>query len=152
LSHFQEFDENDGQKITPLVIAARNGRYSVCSMLLKNFSPNIEKECTIKVDGHLVHGATALWCAAGSAPINVVKLLIKSGADVNHKTRTSSTPLRAACFDGRLHVIKYLVTHNADINLANMYNNTCLMIASYKGYSDVVSTNCFLFGLSRGSN
>jgi Fem-1 homolog b len=113
-------------------------------MLLTNFSPNIEKECVIKFDGHLVHGATALWCAAGSGHLNVVKLLIKNGADVNHKTRTNSTPLRAACFDGRLDIIKYLVAHKAAINLANTYNNTCLMISSYKGHLDVVSKQCFL--------
>lgn len=72
--------------------------------------------------------------------LNVVKLLIQYGANVNHKTLTQSTPLRAACFDGRLDIVKYLVLHKAEINLTNAYNNTCLMISSYKGHTDVV---CF---------
>lgn len=89
---------------------------------------------------------------------------MQHGADVNHKTKTLSTPLRAACFDGkfnfiisnetekktiflstigRLDIVKYLVAHNAEINLGNTYNNTCLMISSYKGHTDVVSGRIF---------
>lgn len=133
----QEFYEPDGQSFTPLVIAARNGRFKTVSMLM-NFMPDLERECTVKFDGHIVQGATALWCASGSGHLNVVKLLVQSGANVNHQTKTKSTPLRAACFDGRLDIVKYLVTHNADINLANAFNNTCLMISSYKGHTEVV--------------
>lgn len=67
--------------------------------------------------------------------LSVIKLLVKNGADVNYRTDTDSTPLRAACFDGRLDIVQYLVNHNANVNLANAYNNTCLMISSYKGSS-----------------
>lgn len=72
----------------------------------------------------------------------MVKLLVKAGADVNHTTKTSSTPLRAASFDGRLDIVKYLITHKANIHLANKYNNTCLMIAAFKGHVEVL--NCLL--------
>jgi Fem-1 homolog b len=76
-----------------------------------------------------------------------VKTLVGFKANVNHLTRTNSTPLRAACFDGRLDIVKYLTDHSADINIANKYNNTCLMIAAYKGHIDIVS-----FLLERGAN
>ncbi len=66
--------------------------------------------------------------------MKVVKALVKAGADVNHPTKTFSTPLRAASFDGRLDIVKYLIKHKANIHLANKYNNTCLMIAAFKGY------------------
>lgn len=97
----QSFNEDDGQTFTPLVIAARYGRYKVVKMLLSNFKPDLEMECTVKFDGHIVQGATAIWCAAGSGHLNIVKLLRQHGANVNHKTKTNSTPLRAACFDGK---------------------------------------------------
>lgn len=71
--------------------------------------------------------------------MNVVKTLVKAGANVNHPTKTNSTPLRAACFDGRLDIIKYLIDHNADIHISNKFNNTCLMMAAYKGHLDVVN-------------
>merc|ERR1719204_2773928 len=49
-------------------------------------------------------------------------------------TKTNSTPLRAACFDGHFEIVKYLVEHNADIEVANRHGHTCLMIACYKGH------------------
>ena len=50
-----------------------------------------------------------------------------------------STPLRAACFDGRLDIVKYLVeTGKGDLNIANKFNNTCLMIAAFKGHLKVL--------------
>uniref|UniRef100_A0A336M0K2 Protein fem-1 homolog B n=1 Tax=Culicoides sonorensis TaxID=179676 RepID=A0A336M0K2_CULSO len=135
----QKFVEEDGQTFTPLVIAAKNGRYKVVRMLLKNY-PNIdlEAECAVNFDGHIVHGVGALWAAAGSGHLTIVKLLIHHGADVNHQTQTDSTPLRAACFEGRLDVVEYLVAHGADLNIANAFNNSCLMIASFKGHTSVV--------------
>lgn len=139
--------EEDGQCFTPLCIAARYGRYKAVKMLLTNFKPDIEKRCTVRFDGHIVPGATALWCAASSGHLNVVKLLVQSGSNVNHLTDTHSTPLRGACFDGRLDIVHYLVSHNADINITNTYNNTCLMISSYKGHTDVVE-----FLLASGAN
>ena len=59
-----------------------------------------------------------------------------------------STPLRAACFDGRLDIVKYLVeTGKGDFNIANKFNNTCLMIAAFKGHVNVLE-----YLLSRGVN
>lgn len=63
---FQDFDDDDGQKFTPLVVAAKNGQYAAVKTMLMNYKPNIERECVVKFDGNIVHGATALWCAAGS--------------------------------------------------------------------------------------
>uniref|UniRef100_A0A4W3IXF2 Protein fem-1 homolog B n=2 Tax=Callorhinchus milii TaxID=7868 RepID=A0A4W3IXF2_CALMI len=77
-------------------------------------------------------------CAAGAGHLEVVRLLVGRGANVNHTTVTNSTPLRAACFDGRLDIVRYLVENSANIGIANKYDNTCLMIAAYKGHSDVV--------------
>lgn len=63
---FQEFFEDDGQIMTPLVAACRYGREKVVELLLANYKIELEKRCTVKFDGHIVHGASALWVAAGS--------------------------------------------------------------------------------------
>lgn len=52
--------------MTPLVAACRYGREKVVEMLLANYKIDLEKRCTVKFDGHIVHGASALWVAAGS--------------------------------------------------------------------------------------
>nr|CAD7401983.1 unnamed protein product [Timema cristinae] len=139
--------EEDGQRCTPLIIAARHGHEKVVKMIVQKFKPDLEQEGIVKFDGYVIEGASSLWCAAGAGHLNVVKTLVKMGADVNHPTKTNSTPLRAACFDGRLDVVRYLTDHHANIHLANKYNNTCLMIAAYKGHLDIVS-----FLLEKGAN
>ena len=70
---------------------------------------------------------------SGAGHFAVVQTLVAAGADVNHPTATLSTPLRAACFDGRLDIVQYLAEHGADIHLANKYNNTCLVSAEGGG-------------------
>lgn len=85
-----------------------------------------------------IEGLLFIYNLPGAGHLKVVKALVKAGADVNHTTKTFSTPLRAASFDGRLDIVKYLIEHKADIHLANKYNNTCLMIAAFKGHLEVV--------------
>ncbi|XP_052453780.1 protein fem-1 homolog B [Carassius gibelio] len=127
-----------GQRSTPLIIAARNGHDKVVRLLLDHYKVDTEQTGTVRFDGYIIDGATALWCAAGAGHFEVVRLLVSHNANVNHTTLTNSTPLRAACFDGRLDIVRYLVEHKANLSIANKYGNTCLMIAAYKGHTDVV--------------
>lgn len=57
---------------------------------------------------------------------------------MNNTTKTNSTPLRAACFDGHLDIARLLVRNGADIEIANRHGHTCLMIACYKGHLEIV--------------
>nr|XP_023670921.1 protein fem-1 homolog B [Paramormyrops kingsleyae] len=139
--------QHAGQRSTPLIIAARNGHAKVVRLLLDHYGVDTEQTGTVRFDGYVIDGATALWCAAGAGHFEVVHLLVLHNANVNHTTVTKSTPLRAACFDGRLAIVRYLVDHHADISIANKYDNTCLMIAAYKGHADVVR-----FLLERGAD
>ena len=71
--------------------------------------------------------------------VKTVQRLVKAGAEVNHTTTSNSTPLRAACFEGKLDIVAFLVEEGrADVNIANKYENTCLMISAYKGHEDIV--------------
>lgn len=64
--------------------------------------------------------------------------MVQKGAQVNHTTRSKSTPLRAACYHGRLDIVKYLVHHGANVNMVNNFNNTCLMISAHRGHKEIV--------------
>lgn len=54
----------DGQRCTSLIVAARYGQNRVVKMLIDKFKPDLEQEGTVKFDGYVIDGASALWCAA----------------------------------------------------------------------------------------
>jgi len=131
------YDDEGGQKCTPLIIASRMGHTDIVKTLL-GYNVDMEAEGTVRFDGHAIEGATALWCAAGAGFRDIVQTLLDAGAQIDHETKSKSTPLRAASFEGRLEIVSYLCERGADIEKANKYNNTCLMISSYKGHAAVV--------------
>jgi len=135
--------EDEGQSCTPLIIASKKGHLDVVKFLLNSeeLGCEVDKECEgkVKFEGHPIEGATALWCASGAGWYDVVEELIRKGALIDHETKNKSTPLRAACFEGRLNIVNILCEHGADLDKSNKYNNTCLMISSYNSHQDVVS-------------
>ena len=89
--------------------------------------------------GDKVEGASALWSAAAAGFVDVVKYLVaECRASVNGVTSTNSTPLRAACYDGRMLIVRFLVESGADLEIANRHGHTSLMIACYRGHIPIV--------------
>ena len=129
----------DGDDLaTPLIIAARDGKLDFVKVLLC-YEANIEARGTIKIDGKVIEGCTALWIAASNGHFNVVRLLIEQNSEVDGRTSSNSTPLRSAAFDGRLDIVSYLVEGGADVNARNFYNSTPLIVTCCKGHQDVAS-------------
>ena len=129
----------DGDDLaTPLIIAARDGKLDFVKVLLR-YEANIEARGTIKIDGEVIEGCTALWVAAAKGHFDVVRLLIEQNAEVDGRTSSNSTPLRAAAFDGHLDIVRCLVENGADVNARNNFNSTPLMVTCYKGHLDVAS-------------
>lgn len=98
---------------TPLVISCRNGHYDIVEYLLTKCRANVEQVGSVSFDGEPIEDAPPLWCAAAAGHLGIVKMLVRRFANVNSTTRTNSTPLRAACFDGHYEIVKYLVHHGA---------------------------------------
>jgi len=124
---------------TPLVMAARNGHSEVATYLIERCRADIEQVGSVTFDGETIEGAPPLWCAAAAGHMDIVRLLVSHGANVNSTTKTNSTPLRAACFDGHFDIVEYLISNGADIEVANRHGHTCLMIACYKGHLRIAS-------------
>ena len=129
----------DGDDLaTPLIIAARDGKLDFVKVLLR-YEANIEARGTIKIDGKVIEGCTALWIAAAKGHFDVVRLLIEQNAEVDGRTSTNSTPLRAAAFIGHLDIVRCLVENGADVNARTNFNSTPLMITCFKGHPNVAS-------------
>ena len=133
----------DGDDLaTPLIIAARDGKLDFLKVLLR-YEANIEARGTIKIESgefsEVVEDCTALWIAAVKGHFDVVRLLIGQNAEVDSRTSTNSTPLRAAAFKGHLGIVRCLVENGADVNARKNFNDTLLMVACFKGHLDVAS-------------
>ena len=129
----------DGDDLaTPLIIAARDGKLNFVKVLLR-YEANIEARGTIKIDGEVIEGCTALWIAAAKGHFDVVRLLIEQNAEVDGRTSSNSTPLRAAAFNGHLDIVRCLVENGADVNARNNFNSTPLMLTCHNGHLDVAS-------------
>ena len=98
-------------------------------------------------------GVSALWCAAACAKIDIAKLLISHGANINHKSKGGSIPLFMACqyFNSntslqvllgkpdipiQLELVKVLVENGANVTERGRDGNTPLTAASLSGFKD----------------
>ncbi|MFN3234565.1 MAG: ankyrin repeat domain-containing protein [Gammaproteobacteria bacterium] len=82
-------------------------------------------------------GNTPLGTASYWHKNDLVKLLVKHGADVN-AGKDGTTPLHRACERGELELVKWLFEHGADIHMAGKFCGTPLMIACKKGHDELV--------------
>ena len=128
----------NGQSTTPLIIAARNGNEATVHVLINIFCADVEQTGTVIFEKERIKGVTALWCAARAGYLDIVKLLVQSGAQINHATESNSIPLIPACLHGRFDIVEYLVDNGADIDMPNKDKFTCLMTACYKKHTDVI--------------
>jgi ankyrin repeat protein len=81
-----------------------------------------------------------LFEASYKGQIDIVKLLIETGADINAKNYNGyeSTPLMYALVAEHLEVVKLLIKAGANVNAKNIWGETALFLASRKGYEDII--------------
>lgn len=85
-------------------------------------------------------GFTPLLAAASKGHVNVIKILISAGADVNLADNEFGwTPLREATAKGHTKAMEVLLRAKADPNLAESDGFTPLHVAASRGDSDAVS-------------
>jgi len=96
----------------------------------------------------LMLGNRPLHIAAQKGHINIVDLLIQSGAIVDAKNRSERTPLHLAAIKNHSNIIKLLIQNGADIEAQEKYNGyRPLHIVVLNGY-----TNTAKMLLQNGAN
>jgi ankyrin repeat protein len=77
-------------------------------------------------------------CKKEDNSLDVTRVLIEQGANIDHVDKKVRTPLLRVSEAGHLDIVRYLVEGGADIDKANNYGDTPLLLASYRGHLDIV--------------
>ena len=83
-------------------------------------------------------GWTALIWASCKGDLEIVKLLVESGADIDAKDNDGWTALMRASWRGYLEIVQYLVEIGADINIKNKDGKTALDLSDTEEIKEVL--------------
>ncbi|TMW55107.1 hypothetical protein Poli38472_013869 [Pythium oligandrum] len=110
---------------TPLHNAARTGSPECVEILLKaDAKPSI-----VNVNGSLpLHHA----CYCEKSNLQVVKLLVDAGLDINHQDAQGYTPMMVAAKKNQTEVIDYLRGRGADLKVKNQFGENALHFATLR--------------------
>ena len=137
----------DGEN-SPFFIACGKGCLDIVKYMINVCKANLELKGAYKSNESIhetIHSVTPLWYAAVIGQLEIVKILIRNGANINSVSNSGSTPVRAACFMSHLEIVKFLVENNADIQMTNNFGGTCLI-------NSVQSTELSKFLLEKGAS
>jgi len=79
-----------------------------------------------------------LHTAARLGRVNVVRLLLEKGANVDARNDWGVTPLHQAATEGRVGVVRLLLEKGADVDARASFGVTPLLFAASRGHVDVV--------------
>ncbi|KAI9303347.1 acyl CoA binding protein-domain-containing protein [Cunninghamella echinulata] len=111
LAHGEEEDHQDD-----LISYAKQNKLDKVKERVKEFKEpiNVKDE----------QGLTALHHACDRGYLDLVKLLIDLGANINEQTDDLETPLHFACISEQLLVAQYLLDHGCDVSIVDSEGQT----------------------------
>ena len=113
-----------------LHLACENSQISLIKTLLK---------CNVNINSMNAEGLSPLHLAAIKGDIEVTKLLINEGADIELKdSKHGSTPLLYACQNGRTKTVQTLLENGADINAKSSNGTRAIHFAAQSGKTVII--------------
>lgn len=127
------------EETTPLFLAVENGQIDVLRLLLRHGA---------NVNGsHSMCGWNALHQATFQENAEIIKLLLKKGANKECQDDFGITPLFVAAQYGKLESLSILISSGANVNCQALDKATPLFIAAQEGH-----TRCVELLLSSGAD
>jgi ankyrin repeat protein len=150
-----KFDVNlqNGNGVTPLILAAKEGNAEIVELLLQNGSDVNHKsifetalmqavsqgyksvvkillENKADVNAQVHGGETAMWHLIRKKDPMMFDLLLEYGADINIKTRFGNTLLMEAVRGDDIDMVRLLISNGADVNAVDELGESPLMKAA----------------------
>ncbi len=124
------FAQSDNDKLNyALIDAAANGKTDTLIALLKRY-PDI--------DFRDYNNGTALFYATQNNHLDIVKILVYNGANMNYGLDNGFTPLMSACYNGYFEIAEYLARSGADLDMRDQYWATAIHYAVAMGHYYIV--------------
>ena len=80
---------------------------------------------------------TTIVEASKNGRINIVKILIAKGVDINTTDDVGYTSISYAALKGHIEIVDLLVGYGADVNIRNHWGGTALVQAVFFGHIDI---------------
>lgn len=128
----------NAKKLSPLMLAAREGHWGTAERLLKGSLPSgtptikVLDEISELVDQRDHAGRTALMIAASEGHTNLIDLLLEKNSSIEAMDNEGLTALGWACLRGRLVAVQCLLDHGANLNANDKTGRTPLDLAAFQ--------------------
>ena len=110
----------------PIHAAAQGGDVELFRLLL-------EKGADYRATEEDRNYSTLTYCRT-SGSVEIAKILLELGLEIDHRDKYQFTPLFSAIVDKNFYLAKFLVEMGADVNVRNYHNETPLITASQPSY------------------
>lgn len=127
--------------LAPIVLGAREPDFfEACALGRRDLAAQLLKRDSKLLDGYSGDGFTGLGLAVFFGHLEIARMLVESGADVNRPSRNSIrvSPLHSAVESGSISLLDLLLSHGATPDAVEFLEATPLDSAAARGSREMV--------------
>ena len=129
-THLPNIESKTGQGVTPLMVAASNGKLLAVKWFL-------EKGATVTCKDN--RGANMFHYAAEGGDTRIISLIHAYLPNIDSETIVGSTPLMVAASCGKLHAVQWFLKKGASVTCEEIKGWNALHYAAQGGDTDIIS-------------
>ncbi|KAL8753191.1 MAG: hypothetical protein Q9184_005493 [Pyrenodesmia sp. 2 TL-2023] len=97
--------------------------FTLCVFGLANLLRQVLDAFTLDLNVKNDSGQTGIYLASSMGHLEVARILLQHGANVNVSGGRLGTPLQAACFEGHIGIVQLLIMNGADTKSRGLFHN-----------------------------
>lgn len=118
----------DNNSYTPLLYAAEKKQTNMAKFLIKKLVEEDNTGNALNITGGRFQ-KTPLYEASSNGSLDIVKLLVRKGADFNKGASNDISPTEIAILNDHIDIVKYLIEHGVNVNETDSNGMSLLSLA-----------------------